>query len=299
MRKQRLFLVTIDCDLRAESIKVRNESLCALLESFSKTGLAGHATWFLNENDFNMTENHKEFILDAAAAGDSIGVHDHVDRFKTLAQPALIPFFNKSRTKVAALLANNGKPARVLCHRTGCLVQSREIYAALKELGYKTVSDVFPGERGATTDARPGFDNHLIPEGIRPYRHDEDDFLNYRTRLRIQNDEFKPYLGHFIQVPITHLYLDLDFNKLERWINISETMEFSYPPRAGNSPTVLTWDFHPYEILDKTRRKVSKERILKLNEQVKILKKKYRVEFVNLEECVARFKGILFEEEWK
>ncbi|MFH0796717.1 MAG: hypothetical protein V2A65_06620 [Candidatus Omnitrophota bacterium] len=301
---KKLFLVTVDCDMRIDRIDVREESLQVLFRTFREYGLAGHVTWFLNENDFNLTGNHQEFLKQAIKAEDSIGIHDHVDRIKTLKKDNLKEFFQQSKLKVEGFFKKNRLGEKnINIHRTGCAVQNPEIYAALKELNYRIVSDVVPGEAGSRTDQSPGFDNRLIPEGIRPYLHNEADYFDYRTSILITPKGIttgirKPLLGHFIQVPIAHIYLALDFDKVARWLKISEAIEFTYPATSGKNPAVVTWVFHPYEILNTERTKISAKKVNLLQNQLNRLEKELHFLFVSMDECVAEFK-ILYEEGWK
>ena len=61
--KKVMFLISVDCDLRTSSVEIRDQSVKALLDLFAKKDVAGHITWFLNENDFAITHLHQEFLL--------------------------------------------------------------------------------------------------------------------------------------------------------------------------------------------------------------------------------------------
>ncbi len=90
---EKLFLVTVDCDLRCDDMALRQESLDVLLEVFTETRVSGHTTWFLNENDFALTENHESFLIEVLRRGDTLGLHDHFEPFKGLYETAPIQGF--------------------------------------------------------------------------------------------------------------------------------------------------------------------------------------------------------------
>ena len=73
------FLISVDCDLRISSVVIRDRSLTSLLDLFEKQNIAGHITWFINENDFALTHNHADFLNEIVSRGDTIGLHDHID----------------------------------------------------------------------------------------------------------------------------------------------------------------------------------------------------------------------------
>ena len=105
----KLFLVTIDCDLRCSQVSARQKSLDMLLQVFTETGVAGHNTWFINENDFSITENHESFLKEILSRGDSIGVHDHFESFRGVYDLEPIrDFCSRSKKKVEEWLDRSG-----------------------------------------------------------------------------------------------------------------------------------------------------------------------------------------------
>ena len=91
------------------------------------------------------------------------------------------------------------------------------------------------------------------------------------------------------------MFLKIDFRTIERWIKVSEAIEFSHPPQIPEGiPAVLTWLFHPYELLDPSRQHVSENKVMLLTEQLESLKKDFFVKFANIHECVEKFKGYLY-----
>ncbi len=97
-----LFLVTVDCDMRCDSVRLRQQSLDVLLEVFGEFGVDGHATWYLNENDFDLTTNHESFLSEALRRADTLGVHDHFESFGGRYERGRIRHFGRrSKQRVA------------------------------------------------------------------------------------------------------------------------------------------------------------------------------------------------------
>ena len=265
-----LFLITVDCDLRCDDVDLRQESLEVLLDVFGEAELAGHITWFLNENDFYLTRNHEPFLMEVVRRGDGLGVHDHFERFRCVYQRETIRrFCLRSKETVERWLRENGHPMEVRLHRNGCLVQHPTIYAALKDLGYRVVSEVYPGKKGVDREDRPAYDNRSVPLGVMPYRHDEGNFMDWGSRE-----------GHFVQVPVMHMFLkNLDFKWMERWIGAFEQRHME----AG----ILLWLFHPYEVLGEDRRRISPEAVDVLRSHVERCRSEFGVKFANLEEALS------------
>jgi len=265
-----LFLITVDCDLRCEDIGLRQKSLEALLQAFEETGVTGHITWFANENDFQLTRNHGSFLQEVLRREDSLGIHDHFESFKGVYErEAIRKFCRRSKEAMERWLEENGRPMRIRLHRNGCLVQHPEVYIALKDLGYTVVSEVWPGRKGKDRDGYPAFDNRSVPIGILPYRHDEMNFSDWNSQK-----------GHFIQVPVTHMFLKkLDYSLMERWIQAFKEKSID--------PGILLWLFHPYEILDESRQRISREAVELLKSHIERCRAKYRVEFATVEEALS------------
>lgn len=262
--------VTIDCDLRCDEVGLRQESLDTLLGVCAEMGAAGHVTWFLNENDFALTKHHESFLGEAIQRGDALGLHDHFEPFKGRYERSPIrAFCRRSQETFRAWLAQNGHGREVVLHRNGCLVQHPAVYAALKELGYRVVSEVWPGHTRPDRDGYPAFDNRSVPAGIVPYWHDEGNFQDYRSKT-----------GHFLHFPVTHMGLvDLDFAQMARWLDLF----------AGQSvdPGVLVWLFHPYEILNGDRTAISRERVQMLKSHLDRCRTGLELRFANMEELLS------------
>lgn len=265
-----LFLITVDCDLRCEDIGLRQKSLNVLLDVFSETGLSGHITWFANENDFQLTKNHQAFLQEILRRGDNLGIHDHFESFKGVyKREAIRKFCHRSKEAMERWLAENGYSMGIWLHRNGCLVQQPEVYAALKDLGYTGVSEIWPGKQGVDRDGHPAFDNRSVPIGIMPYRHDEMNFSDWSSKE-----------GHFVQIPIMQMFLkDLNYSSMERWIQTFE--------ERSVDPGILVWVFHPYEILDRSRQRISSEAMGILKSHIERCRSEYEVEFTNVKEALS------------
>ncbi len=297
-----LLLVTVDCDLRCNNIDLRQKSLDKLLEVFAEVKATGHITWFLNENDFVLTKKHQSFLIEAIQRGDTLGLHDHFELFKgQYEQLSILEFCRRSKGTLQEWLAKNGHNDEIIFHRNGALTQHPVIYAVLKELGYKVVSDVYPGHNGAdlvkhpnpvesavlkeleykvVSDVYPGhsgadlvkhpfFNNRSMPPGIMPYRHDEENFQDYRCSK-----------GNFLQIPIMHMGMaDLDFIQMDHWLKLFANQSVE----SG----VLLWLFHPYEILDDVRTKISIERLQILRSHLNKCRTEFKLNFTNMEELLV------------
>lgn len=272
---EKLLLVTVDCDLRCESVSVRGGGLEGLLDVFAETRVAGHTTWFLNENDFALTINHESFLHEALRRGDTLGVHDHIDWLAGQWEYELIyDYCRRSRDSVQRWLQANGYSEALPYHRAGCLFQHPVQYAALRDLGYTVLSDVYPGDMGENHTGFLSYDNRGVPLGILPYRHDPGNFLEYTSQT-----------GWFLQVPVAHMYIycrDFVGDTIALW-------EKAYRER-GAEVGAMAWCFHPYEILDRGATRVSRELLRLLRRQLHELDCDYGVAFANLAEVAARWR---------
>jgi hypothetical protein len=265
--------VTVDCDLRCDEIGLRQESLETLLSVCTEMGVAGHVTWFVNENDFALTQHHGSFLRKAIRRRDSLGLHDHFESFKGRYERAPIrAFCRRSLESLRAWLVQNGHDGEVILHRNGCLVQHPAVYAALKGLGYRVVSEVWPGHTRPDRDGYPAFDNRSVPAGITPFWHDEDNFQDVRSKK-----------GYFLHVPVAHMgMIDLDFTHMAHWLEL-------YANRSID-PGVLVWLFHPYEILNDDRTAVSGERVQILKSHLDRCRTGLGLTFANMEELLSALK---------
>ncbi|MBI4026172.1 MAG: hypothetical protein HY360_14390 [Verrucomicrobia bacterium] len=272
---QKYLVTTIDCDLRNDTVETRSRTLDALLSAFEDGGLAGHTTWFLNENHFFITENHEAFLRESCRRGDTIGVHDHVDFVNGKSrEPSLHTWFARSLFVVRRWLNDHGYPDEIICHRMGCLYQRTECYRARATLGYRVVSEVYPGQKGVDHAKEPAYDNRDIPPGIRPYRHNPADFANYCSRQ-----------GHFLHTPICHMGMaNLNFTAIEQWLATAGANRLEAIP--------LVWLFHPYEVtpwIGGGWGEIDAGLVAKLRENISRLIQDYRLEPLNLKRCAELF----------
>lgn len=261
-----LFLLTIDCDLRVGNIPQRGHSLFTLLEVFDREGLSGHITWFLNENDFQITTNHPDFLEEVLRRGDTVGVHDHYEPLQGQYTFARVREYSaKSKERVEKFLkSQDQRDAEVIAHRNGCLVQNQTIYEALCDLGYKMASEIYPGKKGEDLNKLPAFDNSDIPIELQSYRHDPSNFSDCLSRK-----------GALLHIPVLHLMIDFDFSRLDMSIDKC---------RARRIDTCIAcWDFHPYEIQSQ-KGEVDKAKTELLRDILRKLKSDYSPHFVGFEE---------------
>lgn len=263
-------LITIDCDLRTDDVALRQASLDKLLQIFDEAGLAGHITWFLNENDFLITKNHGTFLEEALRRGDTLGVHDHFDSFEGILElGALRQFCGRSKRTVEEWLAAHGGPKKVIYHRNGSLAQHPNIYLVLKELRYTVLSDVWPGNSLRDFNGCVVFDNRSLPPGIQPYRHDVENIQGYRSER-----------GHFLQFPVTHVQVrDLNYKVFERW-----QRAFS---QASAEHGIFLWAFHPYEILTREHGTLSRHFQNLVRAQIDCFANEYQMSFISMAEGTA------------
>jgi len=274
---QKLFLVTVDCDLRMDDVDVRQAGLDALLEVFADEGLAGHVTWFVNESDFRLTELHEGFLHEVIARGDTVGVHDHLESFRAKSADvsleydarSVLAYCTAARDRLAGWLEAQGCDGRVTVHRNGCLAQAPQIYEALAELGYTVLSDVWPRHRGNDRRGRAAHDNTGIPLGIGPYRHDTANFQDHTSRR-----------GRFLQVPVAEMFLGpFRFELLQRWLDASE--------QQGADPAVFTWCLHPYEVINDARDAASSGMVGVLRDHLDRCRADHDMEFASMTELAA------------
>ena len=269
------FLFTVDCDLRISSSETRNESLLALVDVFDKNRLSGHITWFLNENDFVLTQLHQEFLKKIIKRNDAIGIHDHLDFMGSRRNyKAIYKFCSKSLERVKDWLKENKYKTKIQAHRFGNLLQHPEAYRALQNMGYSICSDVCPENSSKGLSGKPSFNNKNIPLGILPYRH------NFKTIGSYKNDS-----GPLLQFPVIRGTLTADYaaplskNIINAWIKGAE--------KLGNKACVITFAFHPYEVVDIDKLIVDKRKILGLENVITMMRKEYNAMFISVEEYLS------------
>lgn len=267
------FLNTIDCDLRISSVMTRQASLMALVELFDQLKVSGHATWFINENDFAMTHSHADFLRAVQQRGDTLGVHDHVDFLRgDWNYDALHAFCSQSLRQVNAWLNGIAPGQTVRTHRFGCCFQHPTAYRVLQDLGYTICSDVVPAVRHNNHTGRTAFDNTAIPLGIKPYRHGPDNINEYSSDA-----------GPFFQIPMLKATLTAKFwphferAVIESWLQKSRQL--------GQDRCIMGFGFHPYEIVDEAELTLNQKAVAQLGDIQRMLRDEYGAEFINAEEC--------------
>jgi len=282
-------LLSIDCDLRIGNVIHRQNALDALIRLFEDHDIRGHVTWFLNENDFNIVEWHSTFLDGILEANESIGLHDHFDRIDSIhyyypeATPVDIHSYEevyflleRSKRIVENYLKSKGYDRPVVIHRNGCLVQSNAIYRALKDLGYTVLSDIIPqaqidGFKYRDRIGRPHvMFNMGIPIGVQPYRHDVDDWTNFKSKK-----------GHFIQIPVHYMGATLDFRCVEK------TVEACL--RSNMDQCVFSWLFHPYEIQNSDG-SISEGKIRIVEDNINRLIEEYNSKFNSFDEILEKLR---------
>ena len=274
---QILFLITVDCDLRISSVVTRNESLMSLVKTFDKHGVSGHVTWFLNENDFAITHSHPEFLKEVIERGDTIAIHDHIDFLGSRWEyDAIYDFCSKSLTSVKNWLKENGCSKQISSHRFGCGFQRPAAYKAVVNLGYTISSDVCPETIWHNHTGEQSLDNTSVPIGILPYRHGPESINDYKTNS-----------GPIFQIPYIEATLTRSsqprFNRklINSWIAGAESL--------GQERCVITFAFHPYEVVNISKLRIDPKDIAWLGEVISIMRDDYSAHLVNIEECAAEF----------
>ena len=280
-------LISIDCDLRIGNVYHRQKALEALMYLFEDYGMCGHITWFLNENDFKIVEWHATFLDKVIETGDSFGLHDHFDRMDSIHDyyPSATPvdinsyeevYFLLERSKkiVENYIRSKGYNKPVILHRNGSLVQSVAIYRALKRLGYRVVSDITPQAYidGSQYRDRIGRShvmfNRGIPLGVQPYRHDVDNWTDYKSRK-----------GYFIQIPVHYMGISLDSKYVDATVEACCRNELEL--------CIFSWIFHPYEVQN-VNGHIDKRKLKKLENNISRLIEKYNSKFNSFDEILEK-----------
>jgi len=275
------FLMTVDGDLRNGSISQRERAIRALLKLFDSEGMAGKVTWYINENDFEWTKNHPEVVLSIVERRDALGIHDHFDTQNIIDFGEALRFCKESYSKVMKFLKHRDKdkdyPQGILAHRSGSLYQKATFYKARKEIGYRILSDVWPEKKSegrvvldtsysSLMTHKKVFDgtmtdNTHIPLEVRPWRHDVDNWLDYKSTT-----------GFFLQIPVTCMTIYLDFERLRR----------VYRSHQEGMLSSLTWDIQPYEIQESEYGGLMQEKLEVVQDSIRRVKDEFDPTFINI-----------------
>ncbi len=271
------YLFTVDGDLRIGEVEEQRAAIEAMLRLLYEEGLAGKATWFINENDFVWTENHLSCLREIVERGDALGLHDHFDTHYLETYEEALPFARRALERLRRFLDEVDGGVEVLAHRNGCLHQRVPFYQVARELGYRIVSDVWPGMvwRGRMvshprrsfrwvveeSERAPLTDNRGLPLNGGWWRHDEGNWLDYRSRE-----------GSLIQIPVVVLPPWEEYKRLKA--------AFEAAPGEG----VLCSDIHPYDIQSDLTGAVDEHGLELLRHTLRQIKTDFSPQFINVQQ---------------
>ena len=233
------------CDEKNHALQFQRvmERLLVLLE---ESGLEGKVTWFLNEGDVGWSAKYKTLIRDMVRVGYEIGLHTHVGSIfrdaglETLAEDDEV-FEIVKRTK-EDLEQCMGRAC--ISHRFGCYVQAKKLYSMVKRLGMRILSDVNPGVFLRDLEGHI-LDNASVPIDALPWRHDEANWLDFRSRQ-----------GYFLHIPVCSAGNtgdplleagqpgNIDGREIRNITPLNRVVEKA----RRHGVKCLCWDVHPHEI---------------------------------------------------
>lgn len=273
--------VTIDGDLRLGSPLQQKQGVHALRQVHADLGILGFTTWFINEHDFHWSELHPELLLELAASGECLGLHDHLDTHFLEDKPAqtIYPFLCTSRQRLDDFFRRAGIHLPLIVHRNGCAHQGLEIYRALALMEYTVLSDVWPGMKwysrivpgddpvqpwvSLDREGDPGAvftDNRQVPLGTTPWRHDAHNWLETHSRQ-----------GRFLQVPITCL----------PWVDPGRVQAAVETP---DRQSFVVIDTHPYNLQDPATGEVSAGLVQEYRDTLQWIRDTYQATFIRLDQ---------------
>ena len=273
------FFITMDCDTRIGNNVVQKEGILTLFDLYNELNLRERVTWFINNNDFNFTTVKKDILLEISHRGDSVGIHDHFESANISDYKSAKIFANRSLKKIIDFYDSNGIKEQIISHRNGCLSQFSYVYKVLIELGYKVVSDVWPGKEWCSkmiavdrkknkwqvdhtmSDFSIHIDNSHIPLNGTYWIHNENNAVEYTSRE-----------GSLIQLPI----VGCGGPCLDRKA-ILETIKNNI-----NNEVFLAWDIHPYDIQDEISQKTEKIKVNLYKKDIEWLINEYNPIFINI-----------------
>jgi hypothetical protein len=278
-------LVTVDGDLRVGDAEQQAAAIAAMRALHARLGLAGRTTWFINALDFDWTGCHGAALLDLAATGETLGVHDHLDTYYVETEAQALALMKNSLLRLRQFFERVGRPVTLAAHRSGCFFQNEPAYRAARALGYTLLSDVRPGTAwharmvrdqpepspwrclGANDADALYADNRCVPLGTCPWRHDAYNWLDYTSRA-----------GPFLQVPVT----------CAPW---ADRQRCAAAVESRPADAYLVCDTHPYDLQDPATGAVCPERLEHYAAGLDWLRAAFRPEFIRLDEvadCLAQ-----------
>ncbi len=250
-------------------------------QAHTDLGILGHTSWLINENDFHWTELHADILLELAESGECLGVHDHLDSHYLEDKPCdvIYEFLAGSRGRLSKFYRSRGLDIPLCVHRNGCAHQGREIYHALDRMEYTILSDVWPGMKwyarmlpaddpvrrwksldNADDPQAIYTDNSQVPLNAGPWRHDSDNWLDFKSRD-----------GRFLQVPITCLPL------------VDQARVLAAVENSGRQ-VFLVIDTHPYNLQDPATGEVLPALVKDYCSSMAWIKDRYGAEFIRLDQ---------------
>ncbi len=233
------------CDEENHALQYQRvmERLLVLLE---ECGLEGKVTWFLNEGDVRWSVKYKTLIRDMVQAGYEIGLHTHVGSIfrdaglETLSSSEEIyEIMRRTKEDLGGCLGMT-----CLSHRFGCYYQTKTLYSLVKKMGLRILSDVNPGVFLRDLEGHI-LDNANVPMDVLPWRHDEDNWLDFASRQ-----------GYFLHIPVSAAGITGDVlleegqpgNINGREIRNITPLNRLVEKAHRHAIKCLCWDIHPHEI---------------------------------------------------
>jgi hypothetical protein len=285
MHQRVFFLVTVDGDLRVGTAAQQKAGIRAIRGEHLRQGLLGRTSWMVNELDFSWTEQHPAQLLELIDSGECIGIHDHLDTHHAEDYASGLQMMRESKMKLEAFLHRHDRRIAVDSHRNGCAFQSEAWYRAQLELGYRIVSDVWPGKVWSgrmVCDGRPPspwrqldaddpqaitMDNRVVPLNVVPWWHDPENWLDCESQS-----------GPLLQVPITSMPL-------------VDRLRFEAAADNGRPHAFLLVDTHPYDMQDPATGDVSEERVEAYGKSLEWVRENFRAEPIRLDEVKRMLAG--------
>lgn len=282
MDKRVVFLATVDGDLRVGNLVQQKQAVRRLSALFDELGLRGCVTWFVNENDFHWTAAHGDLLLEIVARGDALGIHDHFDTHDAQTYQQALALASRSLQRVKDFCHRAGLSVEVIAHRNGCFLQSQAYYRVLRALGYRVVSDIWPGQRWCgrmiraqeapqkwivQQDSAFACDHSGVPLAADLWWHDQDNWFPPGARA-----------GAFLQVPVISApYIEPD--------RMAEAVA-----GTSGSTAYLTWDTHPYNIQHELTGEIDEGMVTAIGDRLAEVRQRFGPEFIHVNHLWQRLR---------
>jgi hypothetical protein len=281
MKRRVFFLVTVDGDLRVGTPEQQEAGIRAMRGVHRQQRLLGRTSWMINEVDFHWTDVHPGLLLELVDSDEHIGIHDHLDTHNAEEYGSGLELMRLSKSALEVFFHRHGRSITIDAHRNGCAFQSEAWYRAQMELGYRIVSDVWPGmvwSGRMVCNGRPPspwrqleaddpdaitMDNRAVPLTVLPWRHNPANWLDCDS-----------HSGPFLQVPITSM------PQIDR-------RRFEIAADNGRPDAFLLVDTHPYDMQDPLTGDVSAERVEAYRRSLEWVTETFRAEAIRLDQVEA------------